>query len=106
MSCFHSVSNTLAETVLSEQAWPVSTTQVAGGLVALTDSTKAYTGVSFESFNDSAGTVNGLDSSTDIIEVVVAMEGNALNSGGQITFCCNYDCLYSIDPEGNLSVSY
>ena len=106
MSCFHSVSNTLAETVLSEQAWPLSTKHVTSSTLPLTDSTKAYTGISFESFNDSAGTVNGLDSSTDIIEVVVAMDGNVFNSGGQITFCVNYDCLYSIDNEGNLSVSY
>lgn len=106
MSCFHSVSNTLAETILSDKSWVHPNTFVTGATATLTDSTKAYTGISFESFNDSAGTVNGLDSSTDIIEVVVAMDGNNQNSGGQITFCCNYDCLYSIDPEGNLSVSF
>ena len=106
MGAFHSISNTLADTIISNSSYGTT-----GGTITqnqtVTDSEKSYCGLSYESFNDSAGSVNGLDTSSDLIEVLINKVSKVNGSAsGQLTFHCQYDCLFSIDAEGNMSVSF
>jgi len=106
MGCFHAISNTLADTVIDSTSYQTAGTTIATNAV-VSDSKKCYMGVSYESFNDSAGSVNGLDTSSDLVEVLltkVATTGGSTNAN--ILFSVQYDCLYSIDQSGNLSVSF
>ena len=106
MGCFHAISNTLADTVVDSTSYQVAGTTIAQNAI-VADSKKCYMGVSYESFNDSAGSVNGLDTSSDLVEVLLTQVATTNGStNANILFSCCYDCLYSIDQEGNLSVSF
>jgi hypothetical protein len=106
MGCFHATSNTLADTVISKAYYSEPGTTIVKDL-ALTDSFKCYMGVSYESFNDSSGTVNGIDTSSDLVEVLLT---KAATTGGStsstIVFHTQYDCLFSVSADGQMSVSF
>ena len=106
MGCFHAISNTLADTIVDSTSYQTAGTEIAQNAV-VSDSKKCYMGVSYESFNDSAGSVNGLDTSSDLVEVLLTKVATTNGStNANLLFCCQYDVLYSIDMEGNLSVSF